>query len=84
MKAKTDHDLMTQSFQEVYNELEKQLFRGVEDESIRQLNPKNTAQVIISLMVGVNRTKVLTPYAYDNLYKEAIEFVSRSISRCKT
>ncbi len=79
MKTKTDHDLMTQSFQEVYNELEKHLSRGVEDKSIRALDCKNTTQVIISLMVGVNRTRVLTPYADDKLYGEAIEFVSRSI-----
>ncbi len=82
MKTKTDHVLMTQRFQEVYNELERHLCRGIEDGSIRSIDCKSTVQVIISLMVGVNRTRVLTPYADENLYDEAIEFVSRSISKC--
>ena len=40
-----------------------------------------TAQVIISLMVGANRTRVLTPYALPELYDETLDFVSRSIRK---
>ena len=79
MKTKTDRDIMNDTFTQVPRELEFHLRRGVEDGSIRNLNPAETAQVIISLMVGVNRTRVLTPYAAPGLYDEALAFVSRAI-----
>ncbi len=79
MKTKTDRELMTDAFQQVPQELEIHLRRGMEDGSIRQLDIAETAQVIMSLMVGVNRTRVLTPYAGQSLYAEALNFVSRSI-----
>jgi len=80
MKTKTDRDLMYEKFNQVPRELESQLRRGVEDGSIRQLPVHETAQVIISMMVGVNRTRLLTPYAPPNLYEEAIRFIARSIA----
>ncbi len=83
MKTKTDHDIMTKSFQQVYDELEIHLRRGIEDGSIAQLDSAETARVIISLMVGVNRTRVLTPYAGENLYEEALYFVERAIKNCQ-
>lgn len=79
MKTKTDRDSMNDTFTQVPRELEFHLRRGIEDGSIRNLNPAETAQVIISLMVGVNRTRVLTPYAAPNLYDEALAFVARAI-----
>ena len=79
MKTKTDRDIMTETFSQVPKELELQLQRGVEDGSIRPINVAETAQVIIALMVGVNRTRVLTPYAPPGLYNEALAFVARSI-----
>lgn len=79
MKTKTDRDVMFEKFNQVPRELERQLRRGVEDGSIRQLPVHETAQVIISMLVGVNRTRLLTPYAPPGLYEEALSFVSRSI-----
>ncbi len=79
MKTKTDRDIMNEKFNQVPRELERHLRRGIEDGSIRQLHTAETAQVIISLMVGSNRTRVLTPYAPPTLYEEAIDFVARAI-----
>ncbi len=80
MKTTTDREIMNSSFQQVSQELEACLSRGVEDGSIRSdIHIADTAQVIISLMVGVNRTRVLTPYAGDSLYSEALCFVSRAL-----
>ena len=79
MKTKTDRDLMMEKFQNVPRILEEELQRGIRDGSIRDLDAADTAQVIIALMVGVNRTRVLTPYAPPSLYSEAINFVSRAI-----
>lgn len=79
MKTKSDRDTMNEMFNQVPKVLEMQLQRGVEDGSIRPLDPAETAQVIISIMVGTNRTRLLTPYASPHLYDETIEFVSRAI-----
>jgi AcrR family transcriptional regulator len=83
MKTKTDRDQMNEMFEAVPKVLEAELIRGMADGSVRQLNPTDTAQVIISLMVGSNRTRVLTPYASPKLYAEAVDFVSRSIQAVK-
>ena len=79
MKTKTDRDQMDSMFSQVYRELELLLDRGMRDGSIIPVHSKTTAQVIISLMVGANRTKVLTPYAEPTLYDNVLHFVSRSI-----
>ena len=60
-----------------------QLQRGIADGTITNLSPASTAQVIVGLMVGANRTRVLTPYTYgssQNFYTETLTFVDRAIS----
>lgn len=79
MKTKTDRDLMDSMFEQVHQELEALIARGVNDGSLVTVNSKATAQVIISLMVGANRTRVLTPYALPTLYGDVLDFVARSI-----
>ena len=79
MKTKTDRDIMYAKFNQVNEELAKQLQRGIDDGSIRPLDVKETTQIIISTMVGVNRTRLLTPYASNGLYPEALRFIERSI-----
>lgn len=79
MKTKKDRDLMDSMFAQVHHKLEAHLTRGVADKSLVTLDAKATAQVIISLMVGANRTQVLTPYAMPTLYADVLDFVSRSI-----
>lgn len=82
MKAGEDRDIMFRKFAEVHSVLEQQLQRGMEDGSIPTLSATATAQVIVSLMVGANRTRVLTPYAYTvpRLYEETLQFVERALS----
>ena len=79
MKTKTDRDIMDSMFSQVHQELEKVIVRGIEDGSLVTVDSNSTAQVIISLMVGANRTRVLTPYAMPSLYKDVLDFVARSI-----
>lgn len=79
MKTKTDRDLMDSMFSQVHSELEGLIARGISDGSIPSVDPKGTAQVIISLMVGANRTRVLTPYAQPDLYEQVLAFVARAI-----
>ena len=79
MKTKTDRDLMDSMFSQVHQLLETLIARGVNDGSLARVDSKATAQVIISLMVGANRTQVLTPYALPTLYSDVLDFVARSI-----
>ncbi len=79
MKTKTDRDLMDSMFSQVHSELEGLIARGISDGSIARVEPKGTAQVIISLMVGANRTRVLTPYAQPDLYEQVLAFVARAV-----
>lgn len=79
MKTKTDRDLMDSRFARIHELLAALLVRGVEDGSLVTLDADGTAQVVISLLVGANSTRVLTPYAPEGLYEETLAFVSRSI-----
>ncbi len=81
MKAHDDRDIMFRKFAEVHSVLEDQLARGMRDGSLPPLSAAALAQVIVSLMVGANRTRVLTPYAYTipHLYEETLRFVERAL-----
>lgn len=83
MKTSEDRDAMLRKFAEVHHLLEVQLQRGIDDGSIVPLDPTSTAQVITGLMVGANRTRVLTPYtcgSSQDFYTETLSFVDRAIS----
>lgn len=79
MKTKTDRDIMDSMFSQVHQELERVIRQGIEDGTVVMVDSKVTVQVIMSLMVGANRTRVLTPYAAPTLYEDVLEFISRSI-----
>lgn len=79
MKTKTDRDLMDSMFAQVHQLLETLIARGVSDGSLAKVDNKATAQILISLMVGANRTRVLTPYALPTLYSDVLNFVARAI-----
>ena len=82
MKTTDDRELMFEKFNDIHKLLEQQLWRGIEDGSIRELLVKETAQILMSLVVGANRTRVLTPYAPPHLYREAVAFAARAITPC--
>ena len=77
-----DPDSNFEKFNDIHKLLEQQLWRGIEDGSIRELLVKETAQILMSLVVGANRTRVLTPYAPPHLYREAVAFAARAITPC--
>lgn len=82
MKVSEDCDIMFRNFAEVHLLLEEQIRRGMEDGTLPTLPAAATAQVIVALMVGANRTRVLTPYSYTvpHLYEETLRFVERAVS----
>jgi len=83
MRVSADREIMYNKFNEVYEVLTKQLWLGLEDGSIRaDVRMPEMTQVLIGLMVGVNRTKVLTPYADQYLYEEALLLVRAALAPC--
>ncbi len=82
MKVHEDREVMFRKFAEVHSVLEAQLQRGMNDGSLPTLSVAATAQVVVSLMVGANRTRVLTPYAYTvpHLYEETLRFVEKALA----
>ena len=79
MKTTADRDIMVSEFAKVPQELEREIQRGIADGSVRKLPVRETAQIILALMVGSNRTRTLTPYAPPRLYEEVLAFIERSI-----
>lgn len=84
MKTSEERDVMNNKFLEIHRIIIAALERGVKDGSVVSVDPKTTALVIISVMVGANRTRVLTPYDCDNLYEDTLKFVARAIRPEKT
>lgn len=83
MKPSAERDAMLKKFEEVHHILEFQLQRGQKDGSIPPLSAISTAQIIVGLLIGANRTRFLTPYTYGStqtFYSEALSFVDRSLS----
>ena len=79
MKTKTERDIMDSKFGQVALLLESLLERGMADGSLAPCDSRALAQVIIALMVGANRTRVLTPYAAPSLYEDTLQFVEAAI-----
>lgn len=79
MKTNADRDLMDSRFTRIHSILVEQLQRGMEDGSLQCKDADAMAQVIMSLLVGANRTMVLTPYGSGRLYKDTLEFVARAL-----
>lgn len=83
MKTGADRDLMDARFAKIIAMLAELLERGMDDGSISPMNSNALAQVIVSLMVGANRTMLLTPYAQPDLYDDVLEFISRALKSCR-
>lgn len=79
MKAHADRKQMDDSFAAIHELLACQIRRGVEDGTLIGLDPEVGAQVIISTLVGANRTVALTPYAKADLFPATLTFIARGV-----
>ena len=79
MKTHADRQQMESRFRAIHQLLAQQLRQGVADGSLIQLDVETVTQVVISTLVGANRTVVLTPYASENMFEETIAFISRAL-----
>lgn len=80
MKTSSDRDIMKDKFLEIHHVLIDCIKRGLDDGSIAKVDPEQTALIIVSVMVGVNRTRVLTPYAHEGFYDHALDFVRLALT----
>jgi len=80
MKIIANCDTMNDMFIQVPELLESLLEWGVRDGSLNVFDCKSVAQVIIALMVGANRTLVLTPYAAPALENDVLRFVDKALN----
>lgn len=80
MKTHADRQQMVSRFHAIHELLERQISEGIADGSIIPLNAAVMSQVVISTLVGANRTVVLTPYAHENLFEETLRFISRGLA----
>ncbi len=79
MKTHADRKQMEESFSAIHDLLAEQIRKGVAEGTIINNDADVTAQVIISTLVGANRTVALTPYANESMFDETLEFISRAI-----
>lgn len=79
MKTHADKKQMEESFAAIHKLLVRQIQKGINDGSLLLQNPEVDAHVIISMLVGANRTVTLTSYANENLFTATLSFISRAI-----
>ncbi len=80
MKTTEDKEVIAKKFLVVHDILEKCISRGIIDETVREVDIHQTALVIVSTLVGVNRNNVLSTYRSDKLYDESLKFIERAIA----
>lgn len=75
LKTVEDKDVMFRNFSELYDILKDCVQRGVEDGSIRPVEPRRTSVVVFCNLVGGIRHGLLTPYGGEKLFDDIVEFV---------
>jgi AcrR family transcriptional regulator len=79
LKTVEDKDIMIRNFSELYDILEECVGRGVEDGSIRKVDPHSISVVVFCNLVGGIRHGLLTPYGDERLFDDIVEFVIFSL-----
>lgn len=75
-----DRTAIARKFQELIDEVEAYLARGIKDGSIKELPLCETAFIIYAVIVGAVRTRLVAQYGVPNLFEETVEFVIRSLA----
>lgn len=75
LKTVEDKDVMFRNFSELYDILKECVQRGVDDGSIRPVEPRRTSVVVFCNLVGGIRHGLLTPYGDEKLFDDIVEFV---------
>lgn len=76
-----DRTHIAEKFKRLIIQIEEYLRQGIEDGSIRDVPLSATPFLIYGHIVGAVRTKFLTPFEVQNLFREACQFIVRSVAK---
>ncbi|WP_319780957.1 TetR/AcrR family transcriptional regulator [Maridesulfovibrio sp.] len=76
-----DRTHIAAKFKRLIDRIEEYISQGIEDGSIQNVPLPQTCYLVYGHIVGAVRTEFLTPFKIDNLFKEACQFVTRSLAR---
>jgi AcrR family transcriptional regulator len=76
-----DRTHIASKFKKLIDQIEDYIRQGIEDGSMREAPLPQTSYLVYGHIVGAVRTKFLTPFQIDNLFKEACQFVIRSLAK---
>ncbi|WP_421900320.1 TetR/AcrR family transcriptional regulator [Maridesulfovibrio sp.] len=76
-----DRTHIAEKFKQLIDRIEDYIRQGMEDGSIREVPLPQTSYLVYGNIVGAVRTEFLTPFQIDNLFKDACQFIIRSLAR---
>lgn len=76
-----DRTHIAEKFKALIIQIEEYLKQGMKDGSVREIPLKQTPFLIYGHIVGAVRTEFLTPFEIPDLFKEACQFIVRSVAK---
>lgn len=68
-------------FKQLIDRIEDYIRQGIDDGSVQKVPLPQTSHLVYGHIVGAVRTEFLTPFQIDNLFKEACQFIIRSLAK---
>lgn len=81
LKTIEDKEIMVRTFTELYTILTECISRGVNDGTIKPVDPKKTSVVVFCNLVGGIRHGLLTPYGDETLFDDVVSFIVQGLRR---
>lgn len=76
-----DRTHIASKFKRLIDQIEEYLTHGMQDGSIHEVPLPQTSYLIYGHIVGAVRTEFLTPFQIQDLFKEACQFIVRSVAK---
>ena len=76
-----DRSEIAEKFKKLIIRIEEYIKQGIQDGSIREVQLPQTSYLVYGHIVGAVRTEFLTPFMVDDLFKEACQFIVRSLAK---
>ena len=76
-----DKNPVTARFEQLNHIMAKCLIAGMEDGSVRECDSLRTAELIYATIIGCVRTRLLSPFDSEGLYRDAVEFLMARVER---
>ncbi|HAS87692.1 MAG TPA: TetR/AcrR family transcriptional regulator [Desulfovibrio sp.] len=76
-----DRTHIAAKFKQLIDRIEDYIIQGMDDGSVREVPLPQTSYLVYGHIVGAVRTEFLTPFQIDKLFKEACQFIVRSLAK---